>query len=142
MKLLTELLPHLFTFGLIAVGCLFGFVILVWVFGLTILPIHWVITKFTDTCCPECKGFFKRKLMNWEVTDEREVLRTIDRVDEGIVYSNHLLEPNHVIEINRKEQVTFVEKTILNHWACINPLCGHQWQTEEYIESEGSLEKE
>jgi hypothetical protein len=140
MKLVTDLLPHLFTFGLIAVGCLLGFVILVWAFGLTVLPIHWVITKFTDTRCPECKGFFTRKLMNYEVTDEREVLRTVERVDEGIVYSNHLLEPNHVIEINRKEQVTFVEKTIRNSWTCKNPLCGHQWQTEEFSESEGSLD--
>jgi hypothetical protein len=140
MKLLTDLLPHLFTYGLIAVGGLLGFVILVWAFGLTVLPIHWVITKFTDTRCPECKGFFKRKLMNWEVVDKREVLRTVDRVDEGIVYSNHLLEPNHVIEINRKEQVTFVEKTIRNSWTCKNPLCGHQWQTQEFSESEGSLD--
>ena len=139
MKLLTDLLPHLFAYGLISLGCLFGFVILVWVFGLTVLPIHWVITKFTDTRCPECKGFFKRKLMNWEVADEREVLRNIDRVDEGVVYSNHLLEPNHAIEINRKEQVTFVEKTIRNHWACKNLLCGHEWNTDEFVEYEGSL---
>lgn len=140
MKLVTDLLPHFFTFGLIAVGCLFGFVILVWTFGLTVLPIHWVITKFTDTCCPECKGFFKRKLMNWEVVDEREVLKTIDRVDQGVVYSNDILEPNHAIVINRKEQVTFVEKTIRNSWTCKNPLCGHQWKTEEISESEGSLD--
>ena len=121
MKILTCFLPHLFSFGLITVGSLFGFVILVWAFGFTFLPIHWVITKFTDTRCPVCKGFFKRKLMNWEVADEREVLRTVDRVDEGIVYSNHFLEANHVIEINRKEQVTFVEKTIRNSWTCKNP---------------------
>ena len=140
MKLLTDFLPDLFTFGLIALGCLLGFVILVWAFGLTVLPIHWAITKFTETRCPECKGFFKRKLMNWEAVDEREVLRTIERVDEGIVYSNHLLEPNHAIEITSKEQVTFVEKTIRNSWTCKNPLCGHQWQTEEFNESEGSLD--
>jgi hypothetical protein len=78
--------------------------------------------------------------MNWEVADEREVLRTIDRIDEGVVYSNQLLEPNHAIEINRKEQVTFVEKTILNHWVCKNILCGHQWQTEEFSESEDTLD--
>jgi hypothetical protein len=139
MKLLTEFLPHLLFCGFIFIACMFGFVVLVWAFGLTVLPLHWVITKFTDTRCPECKGFFKRKLMNLEVTDEREVLRTIVRVDEGVAYSNHFLEPNQVIEINRKEQVTFVEKTILNHWGCKNPLCGHQWQTEEFSEYEGSL---
>ena len=140
MKLVTDLFPHLFTFGLIALACLLGYVILVWAFGLTVLPIHWVITKFTETRCPECKGFFKRKLIDWEVVDEREVLRTINRVDEGIVYSNHILEPNHAIEINRKEQVTFVEKTIRNSWTCKNPLCGHQWQTGEFSELEGSLD--
>ena len=139
MKLLTDFLPHLFFYSLVVVACLFGLAILVWAFGLTMLPLHWLITKFSDTRCPECKGFFKRKLTNWEVVDEREVLRTIDRVDEGIVYSNHLLEPNHAIEINRKEQVGFVEKTIRNHWACKNPLCGHEWNTEETSEYEGSL---
>ena len=139
MKLLTEFLPHLFFYGFIFIACLFGLSLLVWAFGLTVLPFHWVITKFTETKCPECKGFFKRKLMNSEVTDEREVLRTVDRVDQGVVYSNDILEPNHAIVINRKEQVTFVEKTILNHWACKNPLCGHEWKSEESNEFEGSL---
>jgi hypothetical protein len=118
----------------------FGFIAFVWIFGLTVLPLHWLITKLTDTRCPECKGFFKRKLFKREVLSEREVLGTIERVDQGVIHSNHFLEPDHAIEINRAEQVIFVEQAICSHWICKNQLCGHQWQTEELLEYEGSLD--
>lgn len=136
MKLLTDLVPHLLFCGFIFIACLFGLALLVWVIGLTVLPFHWVITKFTDTKCPECKGFFKKRFVGWEVIDEREVLRTISRVDQGLLYSNHFLEPDQIIEVSRKERVAFTEKTILNKWECKNPLCGYKWETEEYSEEE------
>ena len=142
MKLLTEMIPHLFLYGLAVLVGLFLLVLILWGLGLTFSSFIWITDKFLQSRCPQCGGFFKRKLVDWEVAGEREVLRTIDRVDQGTLYSNHLLEPNHAIEINRREQVTFVEKTIRNHWACKDPLCGHQWQTEEFSESEGSLEYE
>ena len=139
MKLLTDFVPHLLLYGFYLLAALFVLVLLLWILGLTFSPFVWLTTKLLQTRCPECKGFFKRKLVNWEVAGEREVLRTVNRVDQGTVYSNHLLEPNHAIEINRKEQVTFVEKTIRNQWVCKNPECGHHWQTEEFQEFEGSL---
>lgn len=141
MKLLTDLLPGLLLYGFVAIACLFALALLFWVCGLTILPFHWVAKKLNDTRCPQCRGFFKRKLVDWEVADEREVLKTVNRVDEGTLFSNRLFEPNQAIEINRQEQVTFVEKTILNHWLCKEPLCGHEWTTEDYSEYEGALDK-
>jgi hypothetical protein len=65
----------------------------------------------------------------------------LNRLDQGILYSNHLFVPDQGFEVSRQEQVTFVEQTILNHWRCKNPTCGHQWQTEEFQESEGFLEE-
>lgn len=142
MELLTEMIPRLFLYGLAVLAGLFLLVLLLWGLGLFFSPFIWITDKFLQSRCPQCGGFFKRKLVNWEVEGEREVLRTVNRVDQGTVYSNRLLEPNHAIEINRMEQVTFVEKTIRNHWVCKNPDCGHQWQTEEVSEHEGSLENE
>ncbi len=139
MKLLTEMMPHLLLYGLVCLAGLLLLVFLFWGVVLTFSPFIWISEKIRERRCPQCKGFFKRELAKWEIADEREVLRTVDRVDQGVVYSNHLLEPNHAIEINRKEQVTFVEKTILNHWVCKNSECGHHWQTEEFQEYEGSL---
>ena len=139
MKLLTDFLPHFLLFGFYLLVALFVLVLLLWVLGLTFSPFVWLTTKLFQSRCPQCKGFFKRKLVSWEVADEREVFRTVNRVDQGVAYSPRLLEPNQVIEINRKEQVTFVERTILNHWGCKNPECGHKWTTEETVSHEGSL---
>lgn len=134
-----NLFSLVFHYGLIAAACLFGFVVLVWGFGLTVAPVHWVITKLSETRCPKCKGFFKKKIVNWVITDEHETRRTINRVDQGVIYSNDLFALNQGFEISRKEQVTFVEQSIKNNWQCKDPSCGHQWQTEEYREYEGSL---
>jgi len=135
-----DLIPHLFFYGLIALAGCFVFALLVWGIGLVLLPMEWAATKLSETRCPQCKGFFKKNLVNREIVGEREVLRTVNRVDQGVMYSHRFLEPNEVIEIDRQEQVTCVEQTILNSWACKDPLCGHQWQTEAFSESEGALE--
>lgn len=135
MKLFTEFLLHLLFCGFVGVVLLFGFAFLSTMLGFALIP----ISLLTDTQCPQCKGFFKRKLIGSEVVEEKQILRTVNRIDQGVVHSNHLLEPNYAIEINRKEQVTFVEKTIRNHWACKNTLCGHEWNTDEFGEYEGSL---
>ncbi len=109
------------------------------VYFVTLKPFVWAIQKLFQSRCPQCKGFFKRKMVDYDISDEREVLRTINRVDQGTLFSRTLFEPNQTIEINRQEQVVFVEKTILNHWACKDPLCDHKWTTEEIIDHEGSL---
>jgi hypothetical protein len=139
MRLLTDLLPHLFLYGLAVLAGVFVLVVAIWTMGIIFSPVVWISDKLLLTKCPKCNGFFRRKLMSWEAGDEREVLRTVNRVDQGVVYSNRLLEPNHTVEINRKEQVVFTERTILNHWACKDPMCAHQWDTEEISEYEGSL---
>src|SRR5258708_40129015 len=105
MKLLTDLFSHLFFYGLITAACLFGFVFLLggigfvlkimWaifypVYFITLKPIIWAITTLFQSRCPECKGFFNKKLVDWEITDKREVFRTINRVDQGVLFSNHL----------------------------------------------------
>jgi len=155
MKLFIDAFYHLFLAGLIAAAALFGFAFLVgcvgyvsriiWVlfypvYLITLKPIIWGIQSFFQSRCPACKGFFKRKLVDWEVADEKEVMRTIERLDQGVLYSNHLLMSNQGFEVSRREQVTFVEKTIVNHWACKDSFCGHVWKTEENSEEEGSLE--
>ena len=114
--------------------------VLVWGFGLTVAPVHWAVTKLFDTRCPECKGFFKKNLLKNEITDEHEARRTIKRVDQGVIYSNDIFALNQGFEINRQEQVTFVERVITKTWECKDPSCGHQWRTEEYSDYEGSLE--
>ena len=139
MELLTSFLPHLLHYGFIVIVCCFAFVVLVWGFGLTVLPVHWAVTKLFDTRCPECKGFFKKNLLNKEIIDEHEKRRTIKRVDQGVLYSNDIFALNQGFEITRQEQATFVEQTIRNHWACKNPDCGHKWETDEFFEYEGSL---
>jgi hypothetical protein len=139
MELLTSFLPHLLHYGLVIIACCFAFVVLVWGFGLTVAPVHWAITKFFDTRCPECKGFFKKNLLKNEITDEHEKRRTIKRVDQGVLYSNDLFALNQGFEITRQEQVTFVEQTIQNTWQCKDPACGHKWTTEETVSHEGSL---
>jgi|SRR5581483_426591 len=136
MKLINDLLPHLFLYGLLAVV---GFAIFLPILGLAIIPFHWVGSKLNQTRCPKCRGFFKSKLVDWEITDEREVLKTVNRVDQGTIYSNSIFEPNHAIAINRQEQVTFMVQTHLNHWACKDSFCGYKWTTEETMENEGSL---
>ncbi len=154
MKLFTDVFSHLFLDGLIAAAVLFGFAFLVGCIGyvlkilwiifypvylVTLKPIIWVVQTLFQSRCPACKGFVKRKLVDWEVSDVREVLRTVERLDQGVLYSNHVLVANQGFEVSRQEQVTFVEKTILNHWACKDTFCGHTWQTEENSEEEGSL---
>jgi hypothetical protein len=141
MELLTSFLPHLLHYGFIAIVCCFAFVVLVWGFGLTVAPFHWAVTKLFDTRCPECKGFFKKNLLKKEISDEHEARRTINRVDQGVLYSNNLFALNQGFEVNRQEQVTFVEQTIQNTWQCKDLACGHQWQTEEFGEFEGILRK-
>lgn len=136
MKLLTEFLPHLLFYGFVGVVLLFGFALLSSMLGFALIP----ISMLTDTQCPECKGFFKRKLLDSEVVAEKEIFRTVDRIDQGILHSNYLLEPDQVIEINRKEQVAFVEQRIVKSWGCKNSLCGHMWKTEEVSEREGALD--
>ena len=132
MKLLTEFLPHLLFYGFVGVALLFGFALLSSMLGFALIP----ISILADTQCLECKGFFKKRLIGSEVVDEKEVFRTVDRLDHGVVYSNRLLEPNQTIEIARDEQVGFTRQTIINRWACKNPMCGHRWETEEFKEFE------
>jgi hypothetical protein len=155
VKLFSEFFSHLFLDGLIVAACLFGFAFLVGCIGyvlkifwvifyplylITLKPVIWGVQTLFQSRCPSCKGFFKRKLVDWKTTDEREVLRTVERLDTGVLYSNHLLVPNQGFEVSRQEQVSLVEKTILNRWACKDPICGHTWESEEYSEAEGSLE--
>jgi hypothetical protein len=135
MGLITNFLNHPFLYGLLAA---IGIAVFLFVVGLVMIPFHWGSKKLSDSRCPKCLGLFKRRLVDWEVVGEKEVLRTVNRVDQGTIYSNSL-EPNQTIEINRREQVTFVEQTILNHWVCKDPLCGNKWTTEEIVEHEGSL---
>ena len=140
MKLLTEFVPHFLLYGFCLLAALFVLVLLLWVLGLTFSPFVWFTTKLFQSRCPECKGFFKKKLVKLETSDKREVLKTVNRVDQGVLYSNNILALNHGFEINRQEQVTFVEETITNTWQCKDPGCGHKWQTEEFHEYEGSLD--
>ena len=154
MKILTDLLPHLFVWCLIGavsifvlfmvLGALgyvgqFLFTLFYPLYAITLKPIIWGISKVFQSRCPKCKGFFKKKLVDWQKTDEHEARRTINRVDEGILYSNNLFALNQGFEVNRQEQVSFVEQTFTNTWECKDPACGHKWQTEEYSEYEGSL---
>lgn len=141
MKLLTDFVPHFLLYGFYFLIALFVLVLLLWVLGLTFSPLVWLTTKILQTRCPECKGFFKKKLVDSETSDKREVLRTVNRVDQGVIYTNNLLALNQGFEINRQEQVSFVEETFTYTWKCKNPSCGHMWQTEEFQEFEGSLEK-
>ena len=137
MKLITDFFRHPFLYGLLAI---IGLAIILPALGLIIIPFHVVISNLNESRCPKCRGFFKRKLVDWEIADEREVLKTVNRVDQGTIYSNSLFEPNRNIEINRQEQVTFVEQTIRNHWACKDSICGHKWETDEIRDWEGSLD--
>jgi len=154
MKFLTDLLPHLFVWCLIGAGLIFVlfmvlgalgylgqilFVIFYPLYAITLKPVIWAISKVFQSRCPQCKGFFKKKLVDWQKTDEHEARRTINRVDEGVLYSNNLFALNQGFEINRQEQVNFVERTFTNTWQCKDPTCGHQWKTEEYTKEEGSL---
>ena len=154
MNLLTYLSAHLFHWLLIGVGVGLGLCVALGLVGIagefllaifypiyafTLKPFVWATKKLFQSRCPQCKGFFRKKIVDSEISDEREVLRTVNRVDQGVLYSRHLLEPNQTIEVSRKEQVTFVEQTIRNHWACKNPDCGYQWDTEETFEYEGAL---
>ena len=141
MKLLTDFIPHFLLFGFYLLIGLYVLVLLLWVLGLTFSPFVWLTTKLLQTRCPECKGFFKKKLVDLETSDKREVLRTVNRVDQGVLYSNNLLALNHGFEINRQEQVTFVEETFTHTWQCKDPSCGHKWQTEEFRDYEGSLDR-
>lgn len=136
MRLITEFLNHPILYGLLVVV---GSTVLFFLAGLSLLPFCWVSDRLHETRCPKCRGFFMRKLVEWEFVDERQVLKTINRVDQGTLYSNSIFEPNHAISINRQEQVTFVEQTHLNHWECRDSLCGHKWTTKETVENEGSL---
>ncbi len=153
MKLLTDLISHLLLFGLVASACFFVFVFLLggisfifkilWavcypVYLISLKPFIWGMTTIFNSRCPECGGFLEKRLVNFEIADKRESLRTINRVDQGVLYSNHLFALNQGFEIRRQEQVMFVEQTLLNHWECKNSACGHQWETEEYQEWEGS----
>jgi hypothetical protein len=156
MKLLTDLFSHLFIYGLITAGTIFVIFMILGAFGylgqilfsifyplyaITLKPIIWGIQTIFQTRCPECKGFFKKKNVNLEITEEHEVNRTVNRVDQGVLYSNNLFALNQGFEINRQEQATFVERIITKTWQCKNPYCGNQWQTEEFQEFEGSLNK-
>jgi hypothetical protein len=154
MELLTNLSSHLFLWILIAAASIFVlfmvlgalgyvgqilFAIFYPVYMITLKPIVWGITTLFHTRCPKCKRFFKKKNVDSEIT-ERETRRTINRVDQGVLYSNNLFALNQGFEISRQEQVTFVEQTITNTWQCQDPACAHQWQTEEFIECEGTLD--
>ena len=136
MRLITEFLNHPILYSFNAVVCM---TVLFFLWGLFLLPFCWVSDKLQETRCPKCRGFFKRKLVDWKIADEREVLKTVNRVDQGTIYSNSIFEPNHAISINRQEQVTFVEQTHRNHWVCKDSLCGNKWETKDIIEYEGSL---
>lgn len=154
MKLLTEIFSHLFIYGLITTAGIFVLFMIMGAFGyvgqilfaifyplyaITLKPIIWGTKTLFQTRCPECKGFFNKKNVNYEITDEHEVHRTLNRVDQGILYSNNLFALNQGFEIIRQEQTTFVERTITKTWRCKNPNCAHQWQTEEFQEFEGNL---
>lgn len=128
---------NLVHYGLIALAVLFGLALLVWVVSLIVLPISWINMKIAGFRCPKCGGF-KKELVSREAADEKEVLRTVNRVDRGVLHSRYLFEPNQAFEISRKEQVSFVEQTFRKTWVCRNPDCGHKWATEEYTEFEGS----
>ena len=154
MNFLTYVSSHLFHLLLIGAGILLLICAILAFIGIagpflasifyplyfvTLKPFVWGFTKLFQSRCPQCKRFFKKKLVDSEISDEREVLRTVNRIDQGILYSRHLLEPNQTIEVNRREQVTFVQQTIRSHWVCKNPVCKHQWETVEISEYEGSL---
>ena len=110
--------------GLVGIAGEFLLVIFYPIYAITLKPVVWIIKKLFQSRCPQCKGFFQKKIEDSEI-DEREELRTVNRIDQGVLYSNHLLEPNQTIEVSRKEQVTFVVQIIHNHWACKNSDCGH-----------------
>jgi hypothetical protein len=156
MKFLTDLLPHVFVWCLIAAGSVFLlfmilgglqivgeflFTLFYPIYGITLKPVIWAVTTAFGTRCPQCGGFFKKQFVRDEIVEEKESLQTLNRVDSGVLYSNRLFAPNQGFEVTRQEQVSVVNQTIRHHWECKNPTCGHQWQTEEFLEIEGSLDK-
>jgi len=154
MKLLTDIFSHLLLYGLIAAGSVFvlflilgglqivgEFLLAIFypVYALTLKPIIWSIKTLFNTRCPQCGDFFKKQFIRDEIVAEKEGLQTLDRIDHGIIYSNRVFAPNQGFEVTRQEQVSVVEQTIRHYWVCKNPTCGHEWQSEEYMEYEGAL---
>ena len=155
MKLLGDIFSNLFLLGLVVflglfclmmvlggiafIGRIFFYVFYPLYF-LTLKPVIWAVMTVFQSRCPQCKGFFKRNLVDFKVACEEEIRKTVNRVDRGTIYSNRLFVPNMGYEVNRKEQVSVIQKTIQNHWECKNPTCGHKWQTDEFQEFEGALD--
>lgn len=154
MKLLSDLFSHFLLYGLIAAGSVFVLFIILGglqivgefllaifypIYALTVKPLLWVIRTTFTSRCPQCGGFFKKQFVKDEIVEEKEGLQTLDRVDHGILYSNRLFAPNQDFDVTRQEQVSVVEQTVRHHWTCKNPACGHEWQSEEYMEYEGTL---
>jgi hypothetical protein len=154
MRLFTDLLSHIFLWGLMAIGSVFllfmilgglqivgEFLLAIFypIYGITLKPIIWSIKTLFGTRCPQCGGFFKKQFIRDEIVEEKESLQTLNRLDRGVLYSNRLFVPNQGFEIARQEQVSIVEQTIRHFWECKNSACAHHWQTEEFFEYEGSL---
>lgn len=110
------------------------------VYFLTLKPVVWFLVKAFQSRCPKCKGFWKRQFVKSEITEQYETLETVERIDQGTIYSNGFFTPNQGYEITRMEQVKMVHETESHYWECKDLGCGYQWITEGYSEYEGSLE--
>ncbi len=106
----------------------------------TLKPFVWFAVKAYQSRCPKCSGFWKKRFVKSEVVEQKESLETVERIDEGTIYSNSFIDADHAYELKRLEQVRMVKETIRHFWECKDPVCGNQWMTEEYSEYEGSLE--
>ena len=155
MKTLSDIFTCLLLCGLALLGALFLlglglgivglavkalWIILYPLYFVTLKPFVWFAVKAFQSRCPKCKGFLKKRFVRSEVIEQYETLETVERIDQGTIYNNSLFTPNEGFEVSRLEQVKMVNETTCHFWECKDPVCGHQWTTEEHSEYEGSLD--
>jgi hypothetical protein len=157
MKTLTDIFTCLLLCGLALLGALFLlglglgvvglavkalWIILYPLYFVTLKPFVWFAVKAFQSRCPKCKVFWKKRFVKSEVVEQKESLETVERIDEGTIYSNSVFDVNHAYEVKRLEQVRMVQETTRHFWECKDPICDHKWTTEEYSEYEGSLDEQ
>lgn len=154
MNIVFSFLTSLFLFGLklalvlflsmMALGVVLFVLKVLWIvfypfYFLTLKPVIWCLWKTFQSRCPKCKGFRKKQFVKSIITEQYETLETVQRIDQGTLYSNRLFTANEDLEVSRLEQVKMVNETVCHFWECKDTVCGYKWTTEEYSEYEGSL---
>lgn len=108
------------------------------IYFLTLKPIVWAVKSLFETRCPKCKRFFQREFVRGEFVDEKEIVRDIPRTENGVLYSNRLLEPDQRIEMTRTVPVKFIQRWSEDHYRCKDSLCDHEWVKASSVEYEAS----